>query len=57
MQQIDPEVQALRSCHHTLQRLDHLSLLKGQFQCYGVDDMLIGNHLQLIAVYVLQYLR
>ena len=43
--QIDPEAQALRSCHHPLQRVNHLSLSKGQFQCYDADDMLIGNHL------------
>ena len=41
----DPEAQALRSCHHPLQRVDHLSLSIGQFQCYDVDDMLIENHL------------
>ena len=45
MQQIDPEAQALRSCRHPLQRVDLLSLAKGQFQGYGVNDMLIGNHL------------
>ena len=45
MKQIDPVAQALRSHHHPVQRVDHLSLTKGQFQCYGVYDMLIGNHL------------
>ena len=45
MQQIDPEAQALSSCPYPLQRVDHLSLSKGQFQCSGVDDMLIGNDL------------
>ena len=45
MLQRDPEAQALRSCHHPLQRVNHLSLSKGQFQCYDADDMLIGNHL------------
>ena len=45
MLQIDPEAQAPRSCHHPLQRVNHLSLSKGQFQCYDADDMQIGNHL------------
>ena len=45
MLQIDPEAQALRSYHHPLQGVDHLSLSKGQFQCYGVGDILIENHL------------
>ena len=44
MLQRDPEAQAPRSCHHPLQRVNHLSLSKEQFQCNGVDDMLIGNH-------------
>ena len=45
MLQRDPEEKALRSCHHPLERVNHLSLSKGQFQCYDADDMLIGNHL------------
>ena len=45
MLQTDPEAQALRSSRHPLQRVDHWSLSKGQFQCYDADDMLIGNHL------------
>ena len=43
MMKIDPEALVLRFCLHPLQRVDHLSLLKGQFQCYGIDNMLIGN--------------
>ena len=42
MLQRDPET--LRSCHHPLQRVNHLSLSIGQFQCYDADDMLIGNN-------------
>ena len=45
MLQTDPEAQAARSCHHPLQRVDHLSLSKEQFQCYDADNVLIGNHL------------
>ena len=45
MLQTDPEAQAPRSCNHRLQRVNHLSLSKGQFQYYDADDMLIGNHL------------
>ena len=45
MLQRDPEAQAPRSCHHPLQRVNHLSLSKEQFQRNGADDMLIENRL------------
>ena len=43
MMQIDPEALVLRFCLHPFQRVDHLSLSKGQSQCYDMDDMLIRN--------------
>ena len=43
MLQIDPEALVLRFCHQLLQRIDHLSLSIGQSECYGMDDMFIGN--------------
>ena len=45
MLQREPEAQAPKACHRPLQRVNHLPLLKEQFQCYDADDMLIGNHL------------
>ena len=45
MLQKDPEAQALRSCHHALQRVNHLSFSKGQSQGSDMEYMLIGYHL------------
>ena len=44
MLQRDPEAQTLRSCYDQLQRVNHLSLSKGQFG-NDADDMLIKNQL------------